>query len=307
MTGPAMDVTLTNWVPRGQTAATGVQVQASTPVNVNSAQDVLSVMVNESVTANELQFVFEIKRLTNASYVEYFYNRPSNTVLISGQDDSSKRLSLRFVNGASADRIVVYVNGVEMPASGYDRSVSGRIVFNQALVDETNQIRVLVYKQDASSYVTLNFVRNDLAAVIANQTSAWGNVEKTAYPKDVQYSVFTCHDVSGVMINSRLMLTAIKDGSTVLPTDVGYLVIADAPYSSYDRNLNVAISTERLIDGQELIEYKKDVKNSSKFYVAPEIVQSMFPPITIKSRVSDDVDSNKTNDSNTKLMNVYIT
>jgi len=308
MTGPASDVALANWVPRGRGASNTSTEAVANSIAINSAQDILSIAVREEVTANELSARFEIKKLTNASYVEYFYNRPSNTVLISGQDDSSKRLALRFVNGSTPDKIVVYLNGVEMSASGYDRSVPGRIVFNQALVDETNQIRVLVYKQDASSYLTLNFVRNDLSTVKQNASSSWGNVEKAAFG-NVKHSVFTCTDVSMVPINSKLVLVdvSVKSTNEVLPADSGYLVIADAPYSSYDRNLNNAISISKLIGNATIVEYKKDVKNSPKFYVDEKAVQSMFPLIAILSKASDDVDSGKVNDSNTKLMNAYIT
>lgn len=300
MTGPAMDVTLTNWVPRGQSTVNTSEAVASL-VTINSAQDVLSIAVDDSVTDDLLVVKFEIKKLTNSSYVEYFYTRPSNTVLISGQDDSSKRLALRFLNGDNADRIVVYLNGVEVNASGYDRSVSGRIVFKQALVDEANQIRVVVFKQDVTEIKELKFYRNNLATVKANDLSAWSNIEKiTAGPERKTYSVFTCTDVSTLQINSRLVLNSVLGAS--------YLLIADAPYSSYDRNLNVAVSIKTLVDNAPvIIDYKKDVKNSAKFYISEEFVSSMFPPIAIKTRSIADVDSNKINDANTKLMNAYIT
>lgn len=308
MTGPAMDVALTNWVPRGQSTPQQTETSAVASVTINTAQDVLSAIVDTTITANELDFTFEIKRLTNAAYVEYFYNRPSNTVLISGQDDTSKRLALRYVNGDTPDRITVYLNGVEMDASGYDRSVPGRIVFKEALADESNQIRVLVFKQDASSYITLKFVRNDLATVKTHALSAWGNIQKVAAgPSRKPMSVFTCTDVTALQINSRLELVSVKAGTTTLSTSAGYVVIADAPYSSYDRNLNVAISFAKLIGSSAIIDFKKDVKNSPKFYVSENVVESMFPPIAILSKTADDVDSNKTNDSNTKLMNAYIT
>jgi hypothetical protein len=308
MTGPASDVSLTNWVKRGHVAKNTSTEATASSITINSAQDVLSIAVNDSVTANELSARFEIKKLTNASYVEYFYNRPSNTVLISGQDDSSKRLSLRFVNGSTPDKIAVYLNGVEMNASGYDRSVPGRIAFNEALVDETNQIRVLVYKQDASSYLTLNFLRNDLSTVKNHASSSWGNVEKAAFG-NVTCSVFTCTDVAKVPINSKLVLVdvSVKSTNAVLAGDFGYLVIADAPYSSYDRNLNNAINLSKLIGTAAIVEYKKDVKNSPKFYVSENSIQSLFPPIAILAKASDDIDSGKVNDSNTKLMNAYIT
>jgi len=309
MTGPATDVALANWVPRGQSASNTSVESVSGPVTINTAQDTLSIAVRDDLqTADELSARFEIKKLTNASYVEYFYNRPSNTILISGQDDSSKRLALRFVNGTTPDKIAVYLNGVEMDASGYDRSVPGRIVFNQALVDETNQIRVLVYKQDASSYLTLTFARNDLSTVKNHSVSAWGNVESVAFPK-YKCSVFTCTDVSIVPINSKLVLVdvSVKSTGEVLAPNAGYLVIADAPYSSYDRNLNNAISLFSLIGNAVIVEYKKDVKNSPKFYVVHDAIQSIFPPIAILSKASDDIDTNKVNDSNTKLMNAFIT
>jgi hypothetical protein len=311
MTSPAMDVNLTNWVPRGGAANNTSEDISTQLVNINSAQDVLSLAINDQFldNINELEFTFEVKRLTNASFVEYFYNRPSATALISGQDDSSKRLALRFANGDAADRVVVYLNGVELDTAAYDRSVSGRIVFKAALVDESNQIRVLVFKQDAPTYVSLNFVRNDLSTVKSHAISAWGNVQTVEYPRRNTFSIFTCTDTSNVQINSRLILSSVKTLNNALSfaDDLGYMVIADAPYSSYDRNLNNAINLRALAETKAVIEFKKDVKNSPKFYVFEEAIQSMFPPIAILSKSSDDVDTNKTNDSNTKLMNAFIT
>lgn len=310
MSGPSPDASLANWVARGQSVSSTSVSSTPSSVTINTAQDVLSIAVRDDLqAASELLARFEIKKLTNASYVEYFYNRPSNTTLISGQDDSSKRLALRFVNGTNPDKIVVYLNGVEMDASGYDRSVAGRIVLKQALVDETNQIKVLVYKQDASSYLTLKFVRNDLSTVVNHALSAWGNVETVKFGKATACSVFTCADVSVVPINSKLVLVdvSVKSNGAVLQDDSGYLLIADEPYSSYDRNLNNAISISKLIGNAVIVEYKKDIKNSPKFYVSGDAIQSMFPPIAILTKASVDVDSGKTNDSNTKLMNAYIT
>lgn len=316
MSGPATEANISNWVPRGQLEATKQTNIANNSdykhslVNVNSAQDVLSIAADETVVnnINELDFVFKVKRLSNAQYVEYFYNRPSNTSLISGQDDSSKRLALRFT---SADTIQVYLNGVVQDPSAYDRSVPGRIVFGQPLTSESNQIRVLVFKQDASEYVKLRFVRNDLSTVISHGTSAWGNVEKIAYPRNATFAVFTCTDVSSIKINTRLHLDRIETLNGEIPPGIGYLLIADAPYSSYDRNLNNAIHLGFMASDSEdsrlLIEYKKDEKHSPKFYMSTFAVQSIFPPIAILSKISDDVDTNKVNDSNTKLANAYIT
>lgn len=309
MAGIVMDAKLTNWVARG-TAPVVSEETASSMVNINAAQDTLSVAIfNDTYidNINELTFTFELKRLTNASYVEYFYNRPSNTVLISGQDDSSKRLALRFANGTSADRVVVYLNGVELDSSAYDRSVTGRIVFKEALVDETNQIRILVYKQDVPTYVSITFIRNDLYSYKSHAISAWGNVETVEYPSGKTFSIFTCTDVTPLAINSRLVLDSIRSLNEVLPKDVGYFVIADAPYSPYDRNLNNAINIGEMIADKAIIEYKKDMHNSPKFYVFEESVQSLFPPIAITAKSSEDIDSNKVNDSNTKLMNAFIT
>ena len=301
ITSPASVPNLTNWVPRGQKT---IQQQVVTPTQIllNSAYDVLAIAVESSSVLNihEIDMVLEIRQLINASYNEYFYSKPSNTSLISGQDDSSKRLTLRFVNGANPDAIVVYVNGVEVDPSTYDRSVPGRIVFNSVLTSQTNQVRVLVYQETQPNYVTLKFIRNDATSLLNSSGSAWDNVTSVMMPDMVSYSVFTCTDVSALLINSQMEVISVT-GNTA------YWLLADAPYSEYDRDTFNSVSINSLVANKTVIEFKNDSLNSPKFFIDSLVVQSLFPPIRITSKLADDVIPTTVNSINTKIQNLYIT
>lgn len=301
MSGNTPASALTNWVPRGSVTSGTPQTQASS-ILLNDAQDVLAVAIDSSLVigAQLVDFKFEVKQLVNSSFIEYFYNRPSNTTLITGQDDSSKRLTLRF---AATDQIIVYVNGVEVDASTYNRNVLGRLQFNSVLTAETNQVRVLVYQQTAPKYVHLTFTRNDSASILVNPNSAWRNVSGVEIPKGTPYSVFTCTNLAGLAINSRLVLVDVN-GFT---GEFGYWLLADAPYSSYDRNTLNSVLISDMISYQEVIEFKNDSKNSPKFFMDSSSVKSLFPPIVIAQKISADVDLKIVNEANTRLVNAYIT
>jgi len=296
---------LTSWVPRGTTTQQGTQ-QSSGQVPINSALGILSIAADATKTnaINSFNMSVEIKRITNSSFVEYFYNRTANTTTVSGQDDSSKRLSLRFVNGSTPDALVVYVNGVEIDKSQYDRTVPGRLVFNPALSSETNLIRIMVYQQVAATYKTLTFKKSNTVFPTA---SAWDNVSKVEQPRGTSYNIFTCADLSLIPINTQMVIKSVSYAGETTYDGMGYLLRADAPFSNYDRDQLNTVLLKTMIDGQEVIEFKNDDKNVPKYFVNSVVPVSLFPPLSITTRLSADVVSSLKNDSDTKLSNLYIT
>lgn len=296
---------LTSWVPRGTTSQTGTQL-TSGQVPVNSASGILSVAADASKTnaINSFNMSVEIKKITNSAFVEYFYNRAANTTTVSGQDDSSKRLSLRFVNGTTPDVLVVYVNGVEVDTSTYDRTVPGRLVFNPALSAEANLIRIMVYQQVASTFKTLTFKKSNAVLTTA---SAWDNVAKIEQPRGTSYNIFTCADLSPISINTQMTIKSVSYAGETSYVGMGFLLRADAPFSNYDRDQLNTVLLKTMIDGQEIIEFKNDDKNVPKYFVNSVVPISVFPPIAITSRLSVDVLPTTKNESDTKLSNQYIT
>jgi hypothetical protein len=309
LTHRTVEAGLTNWRPRGEGPGPNAQIlQGSTTTTINSSLGSLAIGL-VSTQANQqaaLTIDFTIKKLTAASYTEYFYNRPSGTNLLTGQDDSSKKLTLKFLNHP-IDRVIVYVNGVELSYLEYTRDIPGRITFSTPLAADTNQIRVLVFKDDVAEKVSLRFERNDLAMFKSKPTSAWGNVESITVQQNKVYNIFTCYDLSPIAINSQLIFDALHNSFGIVNDLDAYILLADSPYSPFDRNLNNAINLANAKTQYHAISYKKDEVGNSQFFVVLDAIQAMFPPIAILSKSSADVDTNKINSSNTKLASAYIT
>jgi hypothetical protein len=294
---------LQNWVPRGTVLTTGTATVSTGQVPLNSAQDVLSIAVATSLaTADVITMSLEIKKTSNNSFVEYMYNRGTNVSLITGKDDSSQRLSLSFANGSNPDILVVYVNGVQLDSDLFDRSVAGRIVFNPILTADSNLIRILVYTQVQASYATLTFNQNTGTP----NTSAWANINTVEIPKGNSFTVYTCSDVSSLLINSFLIIDSITIGETVL-NHGGYFLRANAPYSNYDRDLLTALPLSSMISEAQMINYTNDSSNSPKFFIDADTPTSLFPPMNIASRFSADVTTTSVSTVDTILANSYIT
>lgn len=297
---------LTNWVPRGNNSFTNAPIP-ETLVSLNDAQNILSIAIESSSIDefNQIYLDFEVRKSSNSSSIEYFYNRPSNTQLISGQDDSSKKITLRFLE---SDSVTVYLNGVEIEASEYNRDIPGRLLFNSALTEDTNQIRVLVYQQTPPKYVRLTFIRNDSGSVITNPMSSWRNISKISTIPNKTFDVFSCTNLSHIELNSSLVLRGVLlENLQTLVGEFGYWLLSDPPYSSFDRNTSVAILLSDIITSGQPIEYKNDTKISPKFFVSSSLVKSLFPNITIIQKLSNDIDLKISNDVNTRLLNEYIT
>jgi hypothetical protein len=124
-------------------------------------------------------------------------------------------------------------------------------------------------------------------------------------PKGNTHSIFTCTELGNLSINSQLSVVSV--GNLSLSNADGYWLLADAPFTNYDRDLTTAISLAEMIDVKTVIEYKNDIKNIPKLFVNETIVMSLFPPISINSKLGNDVDLKLVNDSNTRLINSYIT
>jgi len=299
--------TLPNWVPRGTVVPVGSPVPASQPT-INSAQDILSIAIpTADATESSLTMVLEIQQVSNNSFTEFLFNRTGPVSLLAGKDDSSKRISLSFSNGSNPDVLVVYVNGVEIDSSLYNRTVANRLTFNPVLSSETSLIQVLVYQQVATSYTSLTFYKNNVENPIT--PSAWSNVSTFEIPRGTSYTGYTCSNVSGLLINSRLIVTSLIIGDTTLTgvSDTGYFLRANSPFSNYDRDLLDAMPLSTMITSQQVIYYKADSNNSPKFFVDATTPVSLFPPISITELWTPNITTTSMSTVDTQLTNLYIT
>lgn len=295
MAAPSAVEGISNWAPRHASAAT----QAFKPVPtlcLDTDKSVLTFAVPSSRCGIEPDIAvrFEAAVFTNKQYTEYVFGRPSGTALVSGQDDSSKRVALRFSN---TDQVSVFVNGVELPPHSYDRSVLNRLVFTPALLDDSNSINVLVTKANEPVFITGFAHRHGMPNAPAG---AWDNIV-TVTIRGIAHTLFSIAVRPG--INTGIIVAAI--GNWV--QDVGLLLLANEPYSHFDRALSTVVSIPELIASREIIDYKNNVKGIAQFTCTFDSVSGVIPGISINAGLSPDANTNKVHDTNNMLTNMYIT
>jgi hypothetical protein len=301
-----LDANLEAW--KARTSPAVVQSSLTTPVSVSvmSGTEAITIAVPMSVYADTTSLTVSLKqeKLGVAPFTEYTYVSPSNTTQLYGQDDSSRRLTLRFT---ALDEVKVYVNGVELTPSQFNRSVAGRITLAEPLSDESSTIRVIVFQQAAPVVKPLTFTLN---ADHQESDSAWSNVTRIAMrPKAPQYQLFTCRDTSSLEIGTTLKITSVASSAGEIDTADVHLLLSAKPYSSYDRDLDNTIVVGTAITNATPFQYVADDVGVPTVFVnlADESMKSVFPPIAIITKSKDDIDNGLKNNSNTVIQNKYIT
>lgn len=275
-------------------------------VTVMSGSEALSIAIDtmDYQLDDSLTLILSQEKLGSASFVEFFYSRPSNTTQLYGQDDSSKRLTLRFT---SLDEVKVYINGIELAPTLFDRSVSGRILLTHPLVDDTSTINVVVFRQAAKILKTLTFTTNNTTH---DNTTAWGNVVSFETKENGnQYKIFTCRDLSLLEIGTTLKIDSLMSNGASISLVNSYLLLSAKPYSSYDRDLDNVISLGALLSNNIKFEYYSDDLGVPTIFTKKtnDSLKSIFPPIAITIKSKDDLDSKLKNNSNTVIQNKFIT
>lgn len=293
------------WKPRTDTVL-NQKLVVDEVLTVMSGTEALSIAIKTTDYQSDdpLSLVLAQEKLGSSSFVEFFYNRPSNTTQLYGQDDSSKRLTLRF---STLDEVKVYINGIELASTLFDRSVSGRITLAQPLVDDASTINVVVFRQAAQILKTLTFTTNNTTH---DNTTAWGNVLSYETKENGhQYRIFTCRDLSSLEIGTTLKIDSLKSGSNPISLTHAYLLLSAKPYSSYDRDLDNVISLGAVLSNSIKFEYYSDDTGVPTVFTkkTSDSLKSIFPPIAIIAKSKVDLDNNLKNNSNTVIRNKFIT
>lgn len=293
------------WKPRTDTIL-NQKLVIDEAVTVMAGVEALSIAIKTTDYQSDgpLSLVLAQEKLGSSSFVEFFYNRPSNTTQLYGQDDSSKRLTLRF---SALDEVKVYINGIELAPTLFDRSVLGRITLAQPLVDDASTINVVVFRQAAQILKTLVFTTNNTTH---DNTTAWGNVISFETKENGnEYKIFTCRDLSLLEIGTTLKIDSLMSGATPIGLTNAFLLLSVKPYSSYDRDLDNVISLGAVLSNSIKFEYYSDEAGVPTVFTKKtnDSLKSIFPPIAIIAKSKDDLDNNLKNNSNTVIQNKFIT
>jgi hypothetical protein len=300
MLGASPDATLVNWVARGS-ALSNKNLVIAEPIAIDSGMDRLTIALESHNIGLQqtVEMTFDVQQQTNNQYVEYLYNRLYTVQAVSGQDDSSKKIALRFINGSSPDQVTVYVNGVVLDAARYDRTVLGRLTFTPALSDDSNQIRVVVHKQVVTASIVVEFARNTFSTFAVDDSTAWSNVNQVSI-NEKDYIVFTSKSLLSVANNAKLVLTSIS-------ASAGYVLLAAEPYTHFDRDILNAVNIQSLISTAQVITMKNNIKNKRKMFLSANNIQSVLPLISVTSKIAENIMSAKVNDVDTTHINAYLT
>ena len=186
----------------------------------------------------------------------YTYVRGYNAQLITGTDDSSGGLKLVFNENNS---LKVYVNGIMLPDSAYDRSVNNQLTLTPALTEINNTITILVYTKlstliPQSSLISLTFrgLNPDNSVDLAlRDLCCWGNCEEV-FIEGTTRSLLYCTDFASLDRNKSYgisSITATSEYGETREIDPGecFILLGQEPFAFQDKE------TYAYVRGSEIV------------------------------------------------------
>lgn len=240
------------------------------------------------------------------NYRQYTYNRTSGVQAIRGSDDTPDARVLRFV---STDQVQVFVNGIQLEASQFDRTVDDVINFTPLLTDSSNVIQVFVFQDIDTLISTATLIPIDhrvlsddvLADLQQRSINAWGdvlslNVEPPAIapppPRFLMFSENTGSLVPGKQYGvARVDIVGplVPTGTEARAADFSFLLATD-PFAFEDKNLYSRVMLDDLVDGDSALQFTQDV-NSGKLSltVAESFITTTFERFGVAELLDSDL------------------
>ena len=249
-----------------------------------------------SLTSKIQMVLFEISPELLISN-KYIYVISGPVQIVSGQDDSPEGHNLRFT---SANQLSVFVNGIKLDASAYDRSVNDQITFTPEIYDTNNVVEVFVYKDltsaiSTSSHVTLEFkslVPSIAADLALRNLNCWGDYGSTVIDGVERVNLF-CTDLSGLNQDKSygvawVLATSAIDASihTVRPDEI-FILLGREPFAFSDKELHAYLTGDTLITGQAVMSYKQSQATGLlQLSVNDSMITQVYDPIKTARRIS---------------------
>ena len=227
-------------------------------------------------------------------FKRYTYLSSGIVQLIQGADDSPEANNLRF---GSSNKLRVFINGVELTASQYDRTVDDQITFTPAIVDTNNVVDIIVYNDLSatgdSELINLEFkvlsqaVTKDYAFLSA---CCWGDSEAVNSTKGVKY-LLHCIDLSLLTQDTSygVSVLEISNGSEtriIKPSEALFL-LGKSPFSVQDKELFAYLSGDALMDGTTLLSFSQNLTTgvyelTTKQSATTQLARPLTPTVMIK-------------------------
>lgn len=229
-------------------------------------------------------------------YKKYIYSLSNSVQIVNGIDDSPEGQNLRF--GVS-NQIAVYVNGILLDPSAYDRSVDNQITFTPIILETNNIVEVFVYNDllssiDNSKKVSLEFrsLRTQIPADLAlRELTCWGNYGAVSVDSQERMLLF-CTDLSNLNRNksygvSHFEITSTISGTTrKIKTSEVFIVLGREPFSFRDKELYAYLAGTSLVDLQSILTYKESLASGDIFLTVDDsVITQVYNPIRVSKKI----------------------
>lgn len=274
----------------GPNALFSVIDQSNTSVLLETLSSSFITPVNSTVRA----VLFEIStELLTANKYTYVVAGP--VAIVSGQDDSSESRNLRFT---VVNNIAVYVNGVELASTAYDRTVDDQITFTPTIYDSNNVVEVFVYQDlsaaiNNSKQIVLEF-RSLVPTIPADATfrelDCWGNLGATII-NNVERFILFCTDLSKLDPSKSYGVAYFETTSSInvvhkIKNSEIFILLGKEPFAFRDKELYAYLTGTSLIDQQSVITYKESAATGSLLLTVDDsAITQIFNPIRISRQL----------------------
>lgn len=240
--------------------------------------------------------LFEISpELLSAS--RYIYSIVGPVSIVTGLDNSPDSKKLRFTE---ANEISVFVNGIEIDESEYDRSVDDQIIFTPTIIDSNNVVEVFVYNDITTTISTAKQVVLEFRTLIPTvledldlrKLCCWGNYGGTMIGDEVERMTLFCTDLTGLNQDKSYGIAYFEITSTeeetrkILPSEIFFL-LGKEPFAYRDKELYAYLEGNKLVNEQSILTYKISQLSGQLFLtVDASSITQVFNPIKLTKRIT---------------------
>lgn len=227
------------------------------------------------------------------SYRHYTYTSKGSISVVEGADNSASQISLQFT---SVNNIKVFVNGIELSSTQYDRSTLNKILFTPKLIDSNLVVDVFVYN-DIRSYAnntntkTISFKSlppNNLTNLSTRNNCSWGDVA-TVSIDGVKKVLLFCDDLSVLDVTKSYAISKITvhASNNSIDTPIASsltLLIGEQPNAFNDKKTNVYISGVSFLSSF-ILSFKLDFSTGGYIpTVTNDIISNTTNPVIIEHK-----------------------
>lgn len=229
------------------------------------------------------------------AFKKYTYVINGNVQLVRGGDDSPEGRNLRFnVN----NKLRVFVNGVELIPTQYDRTIDDQITLTPLINGVNNVIEILVYNDidtviDAATLIPVTFealLPTNPTDLAFRELNCWGNFGGVTIDAIPRYTLF----FTGITLDpektygvARIEATSEADETRTIRASEFNLMLGHEPFANQDKELNAYLTGSELIDNDATISYLRSPATGALVLSVDETnLKQLFIPLVPFLRIA---------------------